>query len=1494
MRRLAIFFFYDEHGLVRDYVLYYLQELKKVTSSIYVIVNGELEPDSEARMRRFVDHIQLRENTGFDVGAYKEALESLGRDYLSGFDELLFNNHTCYGPIYPFSEVFGEMDGRDCDFWGITKHPEQPNYLLPNSEGYIFEHITTNFLLLRKRLFGSDDFWDFWEGLPEIHSKRESTGYFETQLTKHFEDLGYDSDSFVDIDEFAGRVNNLTIATPYELLVRCRCPLVKRRSFAFPEANYSDVLAWSAVVQPRETLEHIAKHTEYDLNLIWDDLLASYPLSDIKNMLKLNWVIPDEIASTHVTHKAAGIAVLVESETGFDIVWEYLEPLIGLHRILLIFTDAVVMDACTDMLGDKEDGLHGIVLLQTDEDLNYECLKILRERFCDVDHICALLGLRASENRLGLPDEEYLRYMTANLMGSPGYIARIQKCLEDESRAGLAVPVKANFSDYFSNSVKERALEAEPIQAAHEALEIAVPLDNGDYYANDCAFWIKREALDALTAYLEQGRRPLFLAKSGAFRYLYPSIVQCCGYYTSSVISAHSAETALANASYMQNSAADMLVRTKGFMHNSFHSGLYYARNWFGRQTPSMSRSAVLEGPVGIREIFSIIRKYPMNKRKWMQQQAERPLRDRPGTKKYAASHAQYSLQHILVGGDKALFVFMGPINNKDIYLKVNERQYFPLVNLDEEQRAYVESISAYEVGALFYLVPLSLLDGAECVLWEANLSHSMPFKWGLTMSYSALQLRQHGLYCRISDGRLFVQGKGAFCRAALLSWGYSLKEKILFLFMLINPLHHITVFAENGGAADNAYQLFKTAAKDNKNVRLICSATIKSSEPDHSLRKKMVAHNTRRHSFTMLFSRDWVTSYTLMLECWPTIGVLKDIHYALIPAKWTLVPHGLIDGTRVVNLLNSYSWGFPSYIYTNSPLERQFFADHFLGSCVRHLGSPRMDKWHGAELNTDELLVFFTWRESWRKGILLKNGRQVRQFTCSDYFLCAIDIVQKIRERYPAAQISYVFHHDVIRNGYDEAIREALCPLGIDFISLDTAQGRDLFDARFREAKYLVTDYSSVAYDFASKDGALSLYYLPDGFTSGHYDLLPSFFSTQLGCVARTSDELLDALALSEPVAEMHQRRDAYFAQMNDGKSAQRVLDAILDGKFESPSSKTSPICIGKGASARRLGIFLFYDPEGIVDEYVVYYLQALKPFCDELCVVVNGHVTEASLQKLKNSCDTVVLRENYGWDSWGYKAAVTHYGYERIACDYDELLISNYTCYGPVYPLSEMFDEMNGRDCDFWGHSRYVGRTSKIAGVRVDDHVQSYFVVLRKTILQSQHFVDYWESLNLPLSYVQAIAFHELRLTRYFESRGFISSSYMSQKDFPSNSENATIHRAYSQVVHSRSPFVKRKIFTIKDDKYEFPLNENHSAVDLLDFIKKETGYDTNLIVENVLRTNEMPEEETEMQRLTLSEKLKRRFQWLVKKRDRWKFNADINKRFSYDELLKYSRKS
>ena len=65
-KRLAIYFFYDKMGVVDRFVPYFLEDLKRNVSEIFVICNGELQEEGRKTLEQY-GQVMVRENKGFDV-----------------------------------------------------------------------------------------------------------------------------------------------------------------------------------------------------------------------------------------------------------------------------------------------------------------------------------------------------------------------------------------------------------------------------------------------------------------------------------------------------------------------------------------------------------------------------------------------------------------------------------------------------------------------------------------------------------------------------------------------------------------------------------------------------------------------------------------------------------------------------------------------------------------------------------------------------------------------------------------------------------------------------------------------------------------------------------------------------------------------------------------------------------------------------------------------------------------------------------------------------------------------------------------------------------------------------------------------------------------------------------------------------------------------------------------------------------------------------------
>lgn len=283
--RLVIFCFYDRNGHAAKFIPRLLEGLMPHLRRLVVIVNGKLDDESRAMFERFTQYIIVRDNAGLDTGAYKQALLQVGWDQLAQFDEVICMNDTCLGPVYPFSEMFAEMAKRPVDFWGITAYAGEKV-----SELETFPtHVQAYWHAYRHSLVTSTAFQEYWETMEPSSDYAANTRQHEIPFTLHFENLGFTWDTYVDWRKYKKYSSYPLMFMPMELLRDDRCPVFKRRLFFESSMLFMEHTAGQAMI---ELYEFLHDRTDYDTDLIWDALLQSYNVADLRQSMHLDYVLP--------------------------------------------------------------------------------------------------------------------------------------------------------------------------------------------------------------------------------------------------------------------------------------------------------------------------------------------------------------------------------------------------------------------------------------------------------------------------------------------------------------------------------------------------------------------------------------------------------------------------------------------------------------------------------------------------------------------------------------------------------------------------------------------------------------------------------------------------------------------------------------------------------------------------------------------------------------------------------------------------------------------------------------------------------------------------------------------------------------------------------------------------------------------------------------------------------------------------------------------------
>ena len=182
-----------------------------------------------------------------------------------------------------------------------------------------------------------------------------------------------------------------------------------------------------------------------------------------------------------------------------------------------------------------------------------------------------------------------------------------------------------------------------------------------------------------------------------------------------------------------------------------------------------------------------------------------------------------------------------------------------------------------------------------------------------------------------------------------------------------------------------------------------------------------------------------------------------------------------------------------------------------------------------------------------------------------------------------------------------------------------------------------------------------------------------------------------------------------------------------------------------------RKVAIFAHYDIKNRVANYVLYYLRELLTVCNEIVFVSTVDLNDYEKQKLNGLVAHIVCRENIGHDFYSYKVGIN--AIENLK-EVEQLILCNDSCFGPLFRLSDIFVQMTSKPADFWGMS---------ANSRPQFHLQSYFLIFKYNVINSEIFNLFWNGVQTLENKDQIVFDYEVGLSQQLISAGFSAESFL-----------------------------------------------------------------------------------------------------------------------------------
>lgn len=368
----------------------------------------------------------------------------------------------------------------------------------------------------------------------------------------------------------------------------------------------------------------------------------------------------------------------------------------------------------------------------------------------------------------------------------------------------------------------------------------------------------------------------------------------------------------------------------------------------------------------------------------------------------------------------------------------------------------------------------------------------------------------------------------------------------VLMIAFIVKPFVKGTIYLigeRKDQCQDNGYHLFKYIRQNHRNENFYYIID-KNSEQLEKIKDlgNIIYYKSFKHYLYYVLARKLICAH--VASCTPDHAIIWKLEEKKIIKKHRIfIQHGITK--EVISSLMYETSSITTFICGAKP-EYDFIKANFNypENSVKYLGFCRFDALHQIETKK-QILVMPTWRQWFGMNGIIKMS--VNQFLKSNYFINYSNLINNTElieflEEFNYTLIFYL-HHEMqcYRQYFSSKSKNIIVAIDQDY---DVQQ-------LLKESEILITDYSSIAFDFAYMRKPLIYYqfdcdeYYKNHYQKGYFDYEKHGF----GPIVKTEKVLIRELKIMirNNCYNYAKRIDNFFT-LYDKNNCKRIYEEIIE----------------------------------------------------------------------------------------------------------------------------------------------------------------------------------------------------------------------------------------------------------------------------------------------------------------------------------------------------------